>query len=189
MSSIKNAVEYVHSLLRSHVQLGDTVVDATIGNGRDTALLAELAGAHGHVYGFDIQQVALDVTQARLSGASANHTLFLKSHSLMLETLPQHVQGLVSAITFNLGYLPGGDKSIFTQLESTVSALLNAQLLLTENGIITIVCYRHAYGEQELESVRNELASWSQEKYTITETQFINQQGKPPIVFVVRRQT
>ena len=47
------------------VRPGDTVVDATMGNGHDTCLLAGLVGAEGHVYAFDVQQQALEMTGAR----------------------------------------------------------------------------------------------------------------------------
>ena len=45
---------------------GETVVDATAGNGNDTQFLAELVGENGHVLAFDIQQAALDSTAERL---------------------------------------------------------------------------------------------------------------------------
>jgi len=42
---------------------------------------------------------------------------------------------------FNLGYLPGGDKSIITRTDSTVTALNNAIRILSSNGIITVMAY------------------------------------------------
>ena len=37
------------------VQKGDTVVDATAGNGGDTVWLAKAVGPHGKIYAFDKQ--------------------------------------------------------------------------------------------------------------------------------------
>ena len=57
---------WVHHFLEDHVQPGDICIDATMGNGNDTALLSKLAGEHGKVIAFDIQQMALDNTKERL---------------------------------------------------------------------------------------------------------------------------
>ena len=53
---------WVHHFLEDHVQPGDICIDATMGNGNDTALLSKLAGEKGRVIAFDIQQMALDPT-------------------------------------------------------------------------------------------------------------------------------
>ena len=47
-------------VLRQVVQPGDTVVDATLGNGHDTLMLCELVGETGRVIGFDIQPDAVE---------------------------------------------------------------------------------------------------------------------------------
>lgn len=44
-----------HHAWTQFVVLGDTVVDATCGNGYDTLFLASLVGPHGRVFAFDIQ--------------------------------------------------------------------------------------------------------------------------------------
>ena len=56
------AARYMEDILRE----GDVAVDATMGNGGDTAFLCKLVGETGHVYAFDVQQEALDRTAARL---------------------------------------------------------------------------------------------------------------------------
>ena len=52
--------------LNNHIKKGGVVADFTMGNGHDTAWLADAVGEEGHVYAFDIQQAALDSTRARL---------------------------------------------------------------------------------------------------------------------------
>ena len=42
----------------------DTVIDATCGNGHDTAFLSQLVN-QGHVYSFDIQKEALENAQEK----------------------------------------------------------------------------------------------------------------------------
>lgn len=55
------ATELAHLFLRQAVKPGALVVDATVGNGYDTLFLAELVEASGHVFGFDIQEAALEL--------------------------------------------------------------------------------------------------------------------------------
>lgn len=55
-------VDLVKSIVAGVVSEGDTVVDATVGNGNDTIFLARLVGEKGKVYGFDIQQEAINNT-------------------------------------------------------------------------------------------------------------------------------
>lgn len=51
--------EWVRHFVREQVKEGDLCIDATMGNGSDTLLLARLAGRTGHVRAFDIQEQAL----------------------------------------------------------------------------------------------------------------------------------
>ena len=116
------------------VQPGDTVIDATCGNGYDTAALAHLAGPSGVVHGFDVQQAALDSTLSRLhaagfsaqltptggSSASTVCRLHLDSHVNMAQYVQPESASLVA---FNLGYLPGQDHTIMTRAADTEAAL------------------------------------------------------------------
>ena len=45
-------------------------------------------------------------------------------------------------VTFNLGYLPGGNKELITKPETTLSALIQAYDYLTKDGIISLIVYR-----------------------------------------------
>jgi ubiquinone/menaquinone biosynthesis C-methylase UbiE len=48
------------------VVAGDTVVDATCGNGRDAVKLASLVGSSGVLHAFDIQEAAVETTRQLL---------------------------------------------------------------------------------------------------------------------------
>ena len=180
-----NAVTYVHHVLGSVLREGDIAVDATMGNGWDTALMADLVGETGTIYGFDIQEVAVDVTKSRTSGCLATIRLHQQGHESMSAAVDGPHIGHVRAVTFNLGYLPGGDKDITTHADTTLKGLTEARSVLAPDGVITVVCYRHAEGERELSFVREELSTWPQDRYTVVEVDFINQRGTPPVVFVV----
>jgi hypothetical protein len=61
---------------------------------------------------------------------------------------------------FNLGYQPGGDKSVITRPVTTVIALASALDLLGPGGVITVVLYPgHEGGRAETEAV----LSWARE--------------------------
>lgn len=152
MSLIKHA----HQIIQQTIETGDSVIDATIGNGYDTLFLAELVGSAGQVYGFDIQQSAIDATQQRLKNHDAQVKLILANHSDMKQHIPPAQHGKIKTIMFNLGYLPKGDKSIITQTESTLSALNAACELLAQNGVITVLAYTgHQGGAEEADSVEH----------------------------------
>lgn len=44
-------------------------------------------------------------------------------------------------VCFNLGFLPGGERSIVTQPDTTVAALQAALRILEPRGLISVLCY------------------------------------------------
>ena len=66
----------------THLKKGDVAVDFTMGNGHDTEFLSKTVGEEGHVFAFDIQEMALASTSENLkkSGCPDNYTLILDSH-------------------------------------------------------------------------------------------------------------
>lgn len=151
---ILDATALAHALVGSRVAPGDTVVDATVGNGHDTAFLAGLVGPTGRVFGFDIQPAALAATAARL-GTPANVTLIEAGHEQLGTHLPADVIGRVAAVMFNLGYLPGGDKRIITRSETTLAALEAALAIIAPGSLVTAVVYPgHPGGREEADAVR-----------------------------------
>ncbi len=128
------------------------MIDATAGNGYDTLFLARLVGPTGHVYAFDVQAEALETTALKLREADLDPQtqLIHAGH----ENLAAHVSEPVQAILFNLGYLPGSDKSIITRPETTLAALQHGLTLLAPGGILTLVLYPgHKGGAPEASAV------------------------------------
>ncbi|MET3208676.1 UNVERIFIED_CONTAM: SAM-dependent methyltransferase [Paenibacillus sp. PvR008] len=155
-----SVLSYAHQLVAARVQPGDTAIDATVGTGADTLFLAKAAGRRGRVYGFDIQQEALQLARRRLdedeSPSLAEVSLLLQGHEQMREAVPDKLHGKVAAVMFNLGYLPseGADPSVITHTDSTLAALDAALYLLRPRGILTAVLYPgHAGGGEEAEAV------------------------------------
>lgn len=119
---LANALTYSHTLLTTTVERGDYVIDATVGNGHDTEFLSQLVGPKGHVLGFDVQAAAIDSATARLKAAKvANVQLVLAGHENVAQYLPANQP--VGGAIFNLGYLPGADKDVITQGETTLAAI------------------------------------------------------------------
>lgn len=61
----------------------------------------------------------------------------------------------LSVHSYNLGYLPKGDKSITTTRSSTLKSIESALQIVRVGGLISILCYvGHPEGEQETMSVQ-----------------------------------
>jgi hypothetical protein len=149
---LRGPVPLSHLILGCFLRPGDFAVDATCGNGNDTLLLARLAGPDGRVWAFDIQADAIDRTTTALqeAGLLERVTLLNSGH----ETMRDHVVFQVSAVVFNLGYLPGGDRTVITRPESTLTGLTQAAGLLAPRGIIAITVYPgHTGGDIEQATV------------------------------------
>jgi hypothetical protein len=150
-------VNTAHDLIRDILRPGGIAIDATVGNGHDTAFLVEQVGPSGRVYGFDIQRAAIYSTLEKFRHSEHSDCLILlhASHADMGEKIPFDVHGKINAIMFNLGYLPGGDKNVITLTDSTLAALTAASRILAVNGIITLMAYPgHQGGDQETNQVK-----------------------------------
>ncbi|RAK11172.1 putative rRNA methylase [Halanaerobium saccharolyticum] len=181
-----NAVEFSHLLLKENVEAGDLVIDATAGNGHDTKYLAELVGADGKVFAFDIQEKAIDQTREllKMNELSARAELILDSHA----KIDQYLTQKISAAIFNLGYLPGGNKEIITRSESTISALKKSIELLKKNGIVILVIYSgHSGGEEEKNELLDFASALDYKKFNVLNYEFLNQPGTPPQVLAIKK--
>jgi tRNA A58 N-methylase Trm61 len=140
-------------LLSERIEKGDRVIDATAGNGYDTVFLADAVGQAGRVLAFDVQSAAIASAEERVknAGFSDRVEFFQKSHT----TLAEHAEpGTISAVMFNLGYLPGEDHGVVTKSSETIVALDAAAGLIRDGGVLSIVCYSgHPGGDDEAGAV------------------------------------
>ena len=161
------------SFILQHIKEGDTVADFTMGNGHDTLFLSQTVGETGRVYAFDIQQSALESTEKRLreNGAPENYTLICDSH----HNAKKYIDGKIKAGMFNLGYLPGGDKSVTTKRETTLAAVKSAIELLDKDAILLIAVYPgHEEGEIEGELINDMLSELDRREYCCAKFRIIN---------------
>lgn len=172
-------------LIEKTVLPGETVIDATAGNGNDTFFLAEHVGDDGHVYAFDIQQQALDTTAARLDTLNDRVTLVLDSHA----NVDKYVQGPVSGAMFNLGYLPhGADLSVVTKPDTTIKAIHKLLGLLKKDGIITISVYDgHEGGVEERDALLAYVKKLHQAEVHVARYELLNQRKNPPFLLALEK--
>ncbi len=178
--------EYCHRFLQQYVSEGDVCIDATAGKGNDTEFLRRIVGETGKVYAFDIQKDAVEATEERMkvNGYSKNVEVICDSH----EKMGTYVTEEVSAILFNLGYLPGGDHSIATNGKTSISAIREGMKLLQKDGIISICIYSgQDSGYEEKEMILSFLRELDSKKWLVILNQYYNRKNDPPIpAFIIR---
>ncbi|GGB47666.1 tRNA (mnm(5)s(2)U34)-methyltransferase [Fictibacillus barbaricus] len=187
---LEGVLPFARTLLRTFCQPGDLVIDATCGNGNDTLFLSKLVGENGHVFAFDIQEQAITNSKQRLAEhkADQNVTFFHASHDQLIEQLPDHLSNNVAAAIFNLGYLPGSDKSITTTGSSTIRAIEQLLHLLKNEGVIVLVIYHgHDEGKREKELVLDFVKQLDQKHAHVLQYEFINQKNDPPFVVAIEK--
>ena len=181
--------EKVHHILTNHLKEGDRAIDATAGNGYDTLFLAEQVGPSGKVIAIDIQDCAIRSTREKLESAGLidRARLVSEDHAITLKKLTASNRGNVTAITFNLGYLPGSDKSIQTCAESTEEALTASIQLLNQGGYLCVTAYRgHSGGTAEAETVEAFMHNAKTEGNTVDYYE-PESSNSPPVLWVLRK--
>ena len=177
-----------HELVKEHFQTLDKegsriAVDGTCGNGHDTEFLARLG--FDKVYSFDVQEQAISNTKERLERVSLtnNVELYQQSH----EHIGAVIDGPVSCIMFNFGYLPKADKHITTMAETSLKALSASLEILNNDGLLCFICYPgHPEGKIETLAIVDWVSSLEKSKYDVTETHSRNHSVSTPILYTVR---
>ena len=184
--TLRNARHLAADYMIRTIREGDTVVDATMGNGKDTLFLCDLVGETGHVYAFDVQEEAVARTRERMeaAGFGVRSTLLLAGHETMAEHVPQGVQ----AIMFNLGWLPGAAHVVTTKKDTTLTAVEAAVSLIAPGGIVTVCIYPgHEEGQRELAALTEYAAGLSVRMYNVLHHRFANASGETPQLILIQR--
>ena len=177
------AVKFVQDFLAARLVHPQLCVDATCGNGGDTALLCRLGGPEGRVLGFDIQPEAITSTRARLEKQGLTAELICDSHANLL----QYVRpGTADIVMFNFGWLPGADHSVFSTADSSIPALEAALAALRAGGVLSAILYSgRVIGTDEKQSILGWLRSLPLEKYTVLVCDFANWADTAPLPCLV----
>lgn len=86
-------------------------------------------------------------------------------------------------VCFNLGFLPGGERSIITQPATTVAALQAAVNVLEPKGLVSMLCYLgHSGGMEEYEAVRQFALQTHPGKVSVVEHRILNRTLSPVLI-------
>ena len=179
---IERTREVVELLAPMYLEEDSTVCDFTLGNGHDSLFLLRQI-KKGFLYGFDIQEEAVNNSRDLLTESGfKNFKLILDSHANVLE----HVKEKIDLGIYNLGYLPGGDKSLITREDSTVKSIDGALKILNPGKALIITAYKgHKGAMEEYEIVMEYVSSLDQKKYSVMNINFPNQRNNPPEIITV----
>lgn len=187
-------LDEAHRAWRAHLRPGDCAIDATCGNGRDLVALVDcvqprcskdekgLFPQSPRVFAYDIQPQALKSAQDHCRQSLHSQQLpciewMLCCHSHLGLREEHHP---IALICYNLGYLPGGDKTLTTRLETTMNSLEKGKNLLSAGGAISIMCYPgHDEGDREWNAVRDWALRLSVNLWCVCEHRWLNRLRSP----------
>ena len=174
------AVRFVQDFLAARLTAPRLCVDATCGNGGDTAFLCSLSAASGgRVLGFDIQPEAIASTQAHLAQKGYAAELHCDSHANLLQYV---APGTADAIMFNFGWLPGADHTVFSTADSSIPALEAALTALRPGGVLSAILYSgRVIGSDEKQHILQWMRALPLTKCTVLVCDFANWADTAPL--------
>lgn len=187
---IEQILPFYRRLVERTTSAGDVSIDCTVGNGNDTLFLSNLVGEAGYVFGFDIQEDAILATKSKLSesGTTVHVELFCCGHEQVESRVPEKHFGKVASAVFNLGYLPGGDKSITTNSDTTIRAIESLLKIMKREGIIVLVVYSgHPEGAIERDDLLSYCRAIPLEKAHVLEYRFTNHKKEAPFIIAIEK--
>lgn len=186
---IRKTTELAMYITSSYTFPGCVIVDATCGNGHDTIALARTKPSR--LYAFDIQQEAVAATEKMLVSEGFGSALDNGTISIICDShsnMTQYVHEPADVIVFNLGYLPGGDKTKPTYKSETVKAARSALELLALDGVLCLTMYSgHPEGLEEKEVLMQMAETLDPKVYHAAYVNFINQKNSPPEILLITK--
>lgn len=180
------AVRFVQDYLAAHLPHPKLCIDATCGNGGDTAFLCRLAGPEGRVLGFDIQPEAIASTRKHLEqlGVPASrYELHCQSHADLLQIVQP---GTADAVMFNFGWLPGADHAVFSTAQSSIPALQAALEAVRPGGVVSAILYSgQVIGTDEKQTVLEYLRALPLKSFTVLVCDFANWAETAPLPCII----
>lgn len=179
---IKNTKTLISFILNSYIGKVDIACDMTLGNGHDSMMILELCHPK-KLYAFDIQEAAF-IKSKELLGDRSQVKFIHDGH----ENFDLYLKDNIDLAIFNLGYMPGQDKTIKTDYKKVITCLEKLLMSLNKNGHIIITLYPgHDSGKQEAEKIYDFLIKLNQKEFIATKFDFINQVNFPPHVIMIEK--
>lgn len=175
-----NHLELAHSLWEKIVTPESAVIDMTAGNGHDTLTLARLKPAR--LIAIDIQSTAIENAKKRTEGYPVDY--FLANHADFPDNLEKDS---ITLAVYNLGYLPGGEKSLTTITDDTLRSVEKMLPKLKSKGALSITCYPgHPEGKREEEALVEWASALKPADWMVSFTQFRNRKASPSLLWIAR---
>ncbi len=180
------AVKLVQDFLAARLVHPHLCIDATCGNGGDTAFLCGLTAPEGRVLGFDIQPEAIASTRKHLEqlGVPAErYELHCQSHADLLQVVQP---GTADAVMFNFGWLPGADHTVFSTAQSSIPALQAALQAVRPGGVVSAILYSgQVIGTDEKQTVLEYLRALPLKSFTVLVCDFANWAETAPLPCII----
>lgn len=176
-SLFKSHLDLAHFWWQKIVTKDSLVVDMTLGNGHDSAFLAGLEPKR--LLAVDIQEAAIESAKALIKGPVE---CYLEDHALFPERLDDQS---VALAVYNLGWLPGSDKTVTTTATGTLLSLERLLPKMAPQGVISITCYPgHAEGKIEEDALLERLQQLDPKKYSVCHHRWLNRHLSPSLILI-----
>jgi len=180
------AVHFVQDYLAAHLPHPKLCIDATCGNGGDTAFLCGITAPEGKVVGFDVQEAAIASTRKHLEQLgvpAARYELHCQSHADLLQIVQP---GTADAVMFNFGWLPGADHAVFSTAQSSIPALQAALEAVRPGGVVSAILYSgQVIGTDEKQTVLEYLRALPLKSFTVLVCDFANWAETAPLPCII----
>ena len=190
-SLFNTPIDLAHNFWEPLLEEGDGVIDATCGNGKDSLHLARVLEKKKDtaLLCFDIQEKALENTKKLLQEKMPDFFPSVEFHLGSHEHLFLPKSQKLKLIVYNLGYLPGGDKSLTTVVRSTLASVQKALELLSPGGVISLTCYPgHPEGAKEEKELISFTSSLDPKQWNVTSFSWINRNASPSFILIQKQQ-
>lgn len=188
MSFLLRSARYLaQDALRQSLQPGAHVVDAPWVMATTPASWQSWWGRADRSSPLTCQADAVERTRQLLEskGLMERCVLYCLGHEHMQEVVHEPLD----AVMFNLGWLPGGDKSITTHWKTTRQAVDAALHLLRSEGLLTLCAYPgHPAGDEERACLTAYFASLRPQAFNVLHQKFLNAGPGAPECFLVQKQ-
>jgi hypothetical protein len=191
-----NLTTYTHDLWAVHfsrITSDVLIIDATLGNGHDAKQLMHLVkrySIHAELHVYDIQQNPIDdfKTYCEESFSTTQSVNCIKGcHSLIGDYIFQSSLPLYF-VCYNLGYLPGGDKSVTTKVETTFKSVEQAIQSLASGGVLSCTIYTgHEHGRIEYNALSDYFFNLDNKLFSVFHTCCGDKSNAPQLFWITKR--
>lgn len=174
---MKTMVQLSHEFLLPVLHKQAIVVDATLGQGKDTEFF--LNQKVKTVIAFEVQEAAIQKVKDKIKDDRLH--IYNTGHENMDAILSQKVDAMV----FNFGYCPGLDSCVTTMPNTSLTAVKKGLNLLKVKGRMALAFYPHEQGRLESEKIMGFLQNVPHYSYQIQKIEVVNAKS-PYLIFIER---